>query len=322
MKTIGMRFLRLVALAFLFFPFCRAGASAELTTVRLGTTAATSTEKVVLALAKDAGILKKYELALEVVLITTGGTLATQALVGKSLDLLATGATPFLHGYIEGADIKIIGGVNNRFPYTFVARGNITTPAQLRGKVVGITRFGSIDELATRMALLQFGLNPKSDVKIIQIGGSASRLAALQSGSIDASALASGYSHLGRKLGFNVLLDFAEKDIEYQMTAIVARSDFLKSQGLAVRRFMRAYLEGIGYYKSHREEAIKKTMENLRTDDRQLAQADYNGRSRALPDDGKPTLKGLQFAIDELVKENPKARGITPQQLIDLRFLP
>ncbi len=311
--------LLLAASGLLFSP---PGASAEVVTIRHGTTAAISTEKVILALAKDAGILKKHELAVEVVLITSGGTLATQALVGQSLDLLATGATPFLHGYIEGADIKIIGGVNNRFPYTFMARSNISTPAQLKGKVVGITRFGSIDELATRMALSQFGLNPKTDVKIIQVGGSASRLAALQSGSIDASALVSGYSDVGRKLGLNVLMDLAEREIEYQMTAIVARSDFLKNRSDPVRRFMRAYLEGIRYYKTHRDEAIKKAMEALKTDDRQLAETDYNTRSRALPDDGKPTLKGLQLAIDELAKENPKAKNVTPQQLIDLSFLP
>jgi ABC-type nitrate/sulfonate/bicarbonate transport system substrate-binding protein len=297
-------------------------ARAEVVNIRHGTTAAISTEKIILALAKDAGILKKHELAVEVVLITSGGTLATQALVGRSLDLLATGATPFLHGYIEGADIKIIGGVNNRFPYTFMARGNITAPAQLKGKIVGITRFGSIDELATRMVLSQFGLNPKTDVKIIQVGGSASRLAALQSGNIDATALVSGYSNVGRKLGLNVLMDLAEKDIEYQMTAIVAREDFLKSRGDAVKRFMRAYLDGIRYYKTHRDEAIKKIMEALRTDDRSLAEMDYDTRSRALPDDGKPTLKGLQLAIDELSKENPKAKNIAPRQLIDLNFLP
>ena len=299
-----------------------ANTRAEVVNIRHGTTAAISTEKIILALAKDAGILKKHELAVEVVLITSGGTLATQALVGRSLDLLATGATPFLHGYIEGADIKIIGGVNNRFPYTFMARGNITNAAQLKGKIVGITRFGSIDELATRMVLSQFGLNSKTDVKIIQVGGSASRLAALQSGSIDATALVSGYSNVGRKLGLNVLMDLAEKDIEYQMTAIVAREDYLNSRGEAVRRFMRAYLEGIRYYKSHRDEAIKKIMDALRTGDRSLAESDYDTRSRALPDDGRPTLKGLQLAIDELAKENPKAKNIAPRQLIDLNFLP
>ncbi len=302
--------------------FSPASLPAEVTRFRLGTTAATSTENIVFALAKDSGILKKHDLELEVVLITTGGTLAMQALVGRSLDLLTTGATPFLHGYLEGADVKIIGGVNNRLAYTFVARGNITTAAQLKGKIVGITRFGSIDELATKTALLQLGLNPKTDVTLIQTGGSASRLAALHSGAIEASSLASGYSYVARKLGFNVLLDFVQKDIEYLMTGIVARNDFLHSHGDALRRFLAAYIEGIRYYKTHREQAIAKTLEAIRTDDRQIAEADYNYRARALPDDGKPTFKGMQWAINEMAKEIPKARSVTPQQVIDLTYLP
>jgi NitT/TauT family transport system substrate-binding protein len=313
----------IIALAVLVAWFSSAASlPAEVIRLRLGTTAATSTEKVIFALAKDAGILKKHDLDLEVILITSGGTLAMQALVGNSLDLLTTGATPFLHGYLEGAQVKIIGGVNNRLAYTLVARGNITTAAQLKGKVVGITRFGSIDELATKAALSQLGLNPKTDVRIIQIGGSANRLAALQSGAIDASSLASGYSYVAEKSGFHVLWDFVDKDFEYMMTGIVGRNDFLKKRSDAVRPFLRAYIDGIHYYKSHREEAIKRTQEAIRTDDRQIAETDYSYRARALPDDGKPTFKGMQWAIDEMAKENPKARGVTPEQVIDLSFLP
>ena len=198
---------------------------------------------------------------------------------------------------------------------------NITTPAQLRGKVIGITRYGSTDELATRMALEQFGLTVK-DTKFIQGGGSAGRIQALQAGTIEATSLISGVSHVARKSGMNPMLDFAEKEIDYQMTGVVARGDYLKSNPEALRRFLRAYVESIRYYKTNREGAIKETMKAIRTDDRQLAEADYNFRARAFPDDGKPTLKGIQLAIDELAKENPKAKNVTPQQVIDLSFLP
>ncbi|MGH7875320.1 MAG: ABC transporter substrate-binding protein, partial [Candidatus Binatia bacterium] len=159
----------LLLLSFSLLAYSHAGAQSV--KLRLGTTAATSTEKVVFALAKDAGILKKHDLELEVILITSGGTLAMQALIGKSIDLLTTGATPFLHGYLEDAEVKFIGGVNNKFIYSFMTRASITSGAQLKGKVVGITRFGSIDELATKTALAQLGLNPRTDVKIIQVGG-------------------------------------------------------------------------------------------------------------------------------------------------------
>jgi ABC-type nitrate/sulfonate/bicarbonate transport system substrate-binding protein len=165
-------------------------------------------------------------------------------------------------------------------------------------------------------------LNPKTDVKFIQGGGSAARINALQAGSIDGTALISGVSHVARKAGLVPLLDFADKDIEYQMTGVVTRGDYIRSNPDALRRFLRAYVEAIRYYKDNRAEAVIETMKAIRTDDRQLAEADYNFRARAFPDDGKPTLKGIQLAIDELVKETPKAKNVTPQQVIDLSFLP
>ena len=296
-------------------------AYAQVSKIRLGTTAATSTEKIAFALAKDAGILKKYNLELEVILII-GGPVAMQALIAKSLDILTTSGTVFLHGFVEGADVKIVGGVNNRLPYTFFTRPNITVPGQVKGKLLGITRYGSTDELATRMALEQFGLNPKTDVKFIQGGGSAARINALQAGSIDGTSLISGVSHVAKKAGLIPLFDFADKEIEYQMTGVVTRGDYLRNNAELLRRFLRAYVESIRFYKTNRAEAIRETMKAIRTEDRQIAEADYVFRARAFPDDGKPTLKGIQLAIDELVKETPKAKGVTPQQVIDLSFLP
>jgi ABC-type nitrate/sulfonate/bicarbonate transport system substrate-binding protein len=294
---------------------------AQLTTLRIGTNSPASTEAVLFSIAKDAGILKQNQLDVEVIFIA-GGTLSMQALIGKSLDFLCTGGTPFIVAYLEGAQGKIIGGVNNRLPYGFVTRANITSPAQLRGKRIGISRFGSTDDFAVKLALAQFGLNPKSDVNITQIGGAATRLTALQAGSIDAAVLTLGLVQMAQKSGLNLLLDFIEKDIEYQQVALIGREDILKTRGEVVRRFMKTYLSGIRYYKTQKEVAVRKIMQFLRTNDRQIAEFDYAQRVRALPDDGKPTLKGMQLALDDIAKDNPKARNLTVQQLIDSSFIP
>ncbi|OGQ80159.1 MAG: hypothetical protein A3F90_12715 [Deltaproteobacteria bacterium RIFCSPLOWO2_12_FULL_60_19] len=294
---------------------------AQRTALRVGTNSIASTEAVLIALAQDAGILVKHDLAIEMVFIP-GGTLAVQALIGRSLDLLVSGGTPFLHAFLEGARLKILGGVSNRLPYTFMARGDIASGAQLKGKKIGISRYGSTDDFAVKLALSQFGLSLKSDVSIIQVGATSARFAALKSGSIDAAVLSSGLTQLARKLGYHVLLDFLEKDIEYQQAAIIAQDDFLKVRADIVRRFMNAYLEGIRHYKSHREEAVKKTMSLLRIDDRQAAEIDYHYRSRALPEDGRPTLKGLQMALDDLAKDIPKAKNLRMDQFLDLSFIP
>ena len=309
------------ALSILFFLLLPAQLPAQLTSLRVGTNSPASTESVLFSIAKDAGILKQNQLDVEVIFIA-GGTLSMQALIGKSLDFLCTGGTPFIVAHIEGAQGKIIGGVNNRLPYGFVTRANITSPAQLKGKRIGISRFGSTDDFAVKLALAQFGLNPKSDVSITQVGGAATRLTALQAGNIDAAVLTLGLVQIAQKSGLNLLLDFIEKDIEYQQVAIIGREDILKARAEVVRRFMRAYLDGIRYYKTQKEVTIRKVMQFLRTNDRQIAEFDYAQRARALPDDGKPTVKGIQLALDDIAKDNPKAKSLTVQQLVDSSFLP
>ena len=124
-----------------------------------------------------------------------------------------------------------------------------------------------------------------------------------------------------RKAASTILLDFIEKDIEYQQVAIIGREDILKTRGDVVHRFMKAYLAGIRYYKTQKEVTIRKIMQFLRTNDRQIAEFDYSQRARALPDDGKPTIKGMQLALDDIAKDNPKAKSLTVQQLIDSSFL-
>ena len=290
-------------------------------TVRVGTNSPASAESVLVSIAREAGVLKQNQLDVEVIFIA-GGTLSMQALIGKSLDFLCTGGTPYIVAYLEGAQTKMIGGVNNKLPYGFVSLANIKTPAQLKGKRIGISRFGSTDDFAVKLALSQFGLNPKTDVNITQVGSAATRLTALQAGSIDAAVLTLGLVQIGQKSGLNLLLDFIEKDIEYQQVAIIARDDLLKSRPDLVRRFMKAYLDSVRFYKTQKEVAIRETMKRLRTSERAIAEFDYNQRVRALPDDGKPSVKGMQVALDDIAKDNPKAKSLTVQQLIDLSFLP
>src|SRR5262249_32010891 len=115
---------------------------------------------------------------------------------------------------------------------------------------------------------------------------------------------------------------FHRERLEYQQVAIIGRDDILKIRSDVVRRLMKAYLDGIRYYKNQKEVAIRKIMQFLRTNDRQIAEFDYTQRVRALPDDGRPTIKGMQLALDDIAKDNPKAKSLTVQQLIDLSFIP
>ena len=267
---------------------------------------------------QDVGIFKKHNLSLEMIFIP-GGSLSLQALIGKSLDLLMTGGPPVVNAVLQGAKIKIIGGVINLLPYTFVAVGGIRSAEQLKGKKIGISRFGSNTDYVVRLALNQFAL-PASDVQILQVGGSQARLAAMKSAAIAATVLSPEEAVVAQKMGYGVLLDFVEKGIEFPHVNFVARDDYLDGQPQTVRAFLRAYVESVRYYKSHRSEAVGKIVALSKLPDRQMGEVVYDGSLRATPDDGKPTLKGMETVLDAAAKENPKARGLTVQQLVDLRY--
>jgi hypothetical protein len=78
----------------------------------------------------------------------------------------------------------------------------------------------------------------------------------------------------------------------------------------------------VRYYKTHRAEAVSKIVFLSKLPDRQMAEVVYDNSLRATPDDGKPTLKGMEVVIDAAAKENPKAKSLTVQQLVDLKFIP
>jgi NitT/TauT family transport system substrate-binding protein len=190
-----------------------------------------------LYLGQEAGIFKKHGVNLEMIFIA-GGSLSVQALVGKSLDLLMTGGPPFLNAYLRGAKIKIIGGVTNVLPYIFIASGGISTSEQLKGKKIGISRFGSNTDFVVKLALSQFGLSP-GDVNIMQVGGSQARLLALKSGTIHATILSPEEALVAQKVGLNPLLDFIEKGIEFPHVNFVARKSIFKPKDTSSSRLWR-----------------------------------------------------------------------------------
>jgi len=293
-------------------------AAAQLTTLHVGFNGFYGAAP--LYVAQDAGIFRKHGLRLELIFIA-GGSLSTQALIGKSLDLLQTGGPPFLNAYLRGARLKIIGGVTNILPYVLITSSRVASAEQLRGKKIGISRFGSNTDFVVRFALGILGLTP-ADVTVLQVGGSQSRLVALKAGTIDATVLSPEEAMAAQKLGLNPLLDFVAKGVEFPHVNIVAREEYLQEQAPLVKRFMAAYLEAIRFFKTHKEEAVRKMMVLSRLNNREIAAKAFDVYTRSLPDDGRPTIKGLETVLADFAREDPKAKGLTVAQIVDLSFLP
>jgi hypothetical protein len=117
-------------------------------------------------------------------------------------------------------------------------------------------------------------------------------------------------SDRAQKVGLNPLLDFVAKGVEFSHVCIVAREEYLQTQAPLVKRFMTAYVEGIRFFKTRKEEAVRKMMVLSRLNDREIAEKAFDVYRRSLPDDGRPTMKGLESVLADFAREEPKTKGL------------
>ena len=147
-------------------------------------------------------------------------------------------------------------------------RTRIKSPADLKNKKIGVSRYGSLTDMALREALRHYNLNPDKDVTILQTGGEATRFAALTTGAIDGAMLSGDKLVQAEKLGYHVTIDLSKLPIYYPVNGVIASKKFLASNRDAARGFLRAWVEGIKAFKTDKELSIKVLAKYLKIQDR------------------------------------------------------
>jgi NitT/TauT family transport system substrate-binding protein len=271
--------------------------------------------------AQDKGFFRKYGLEVQAVLIESGTTTA-QALVAGDLSFASVAGPAAIQSNLRGADIVIIAGIINTLVYQLYTEKGITRPDQFKGKSVAVTRFGSATDFAMRYALEKYGLDSNKDVTILQLGNQPAMLAALEASRIQGAMLSMPTSLRAKKSGFPMLADLQMLGLEYQHTSIATTKALLKSKPDLARDFMRAYIEGVQYAKTHRKETIEILAKYLRVDDKDVLDETYETIIATLvPEKPYPSQKGIQTILREFGAKDPVARSARPEQFIDLTVM-
>ncbi|HWO40284.1 MAG TPA: ABC transporter substrate-binding protein [Candidatus Eisenbacteria bacterium] len=269
----------------------------------------------------EKGFFRKYGLDVQPILIESGTT-AAQSLISGEISFAHMAGAAVMQANLRGADTVMIAGVVNTLIFQLYTDKTISRPDQLKGKTVGVTRFGSSTDFAMRYALEKYGLEPNKDVTILQLGNVPALLSALEGGKLNAAMLSPPTTLRAKKAGFPMLADLQMLGLEYQHTGIATTRSLIKSKPELVRDFMRAYVEGIHYAKTHRRETIEILTKYLRTDDKDVLDETYESIMLTLvPEKPYPTLKGLQIMLRELGTKDPAARAARPEQFVDLTFV-
>ncbi len=271
-------------------------------------------------LTQDAGLWRKYGLNARVVLFESGATLAQVARTGEISFAINSGPTT-IASRTQGADTVIIAAAVNTLPYSVVTAKGITAWSQLKGKKVGISRFGSGTDTAIRLVAKRFGLDPVKDLILLQGGTQPSRLQAIWAGALDATLVSPPLDLTAKKQGLNILVNIADLGIPYPQLVIETTERFNLEQPQTVKNFLKGFIAGIHYAASHKDETKKTITKYLKTTDPEILEATHKSFLQVTDYSANPNLEGIRNAIEEVAARVPAAKGKKPEEFVDTRFL-
>lgn len=292
----------------------------KLETIRIGGGSASATQ-MALWLAKEGNYYEKHGLNAEAISIP-GSSLALQAMLSGELPIIQLGGAASIQANLAGADTVIIATIVKKLLFWVYAVPGINRMEDLKGKVFGVTRFGTLSDLASRIALRAHRIEPDRDITMVQTGGPAEGISAMAAGKITAAALTPPGTLQARKLKFKMLLDMTKLDAEYHINGVVTTRKFMRGGEDTVRRFLRAYVEGAARGQRDKNFALKVTGKYFRTDDKEILEESYETTIKsnfAIPP--YPSIPGVASLIQELEKQNPKAKGAKPEDFADGRLM-
>jgi NitT/TauT family transport system substrate-binding protein len=265
--------------------------------------------------AKETKLFEKR--GLDVLLVGMGtGSVSLRALIAKEVDIASLAGAGLIQAALQGADTVIISSAINGFIFKVFAAPEITTPAQIKGKKLGVSRYGATSDFAIRLALRKWGLNPERDVNILQIGTTQDVTRALQAKLLDVGVLSGTGPLAARKAGFRELADLAQLGLHYPMAPIGTTRSFLQKNERIAKEFMLAYIEAIHDFKKNKEAALAVLKKYTRTDDREILEdiySNYVNKYLPLP---IPTPEGIRTILTEIAGTIPAAKNADPEQFV------
>jgi len=292
-------------------------AADKLNTAYISTTPGSSS---VLWVAKDAKIFDKYGIDATIIFIS-GSVRGIQSILAGEIPIGEGGGPGLASARLAGGDVIAIAGNVNVLPYYLVAQPNIKKAEDLRGKIGGNHIAGTTAEFALKVGLKKIGFDPLKDVNLRVIGGSIERMVALQKRIVDFTVVTEAGKAMAEKLGYPTVVDMVALKIPFPQNGIFTSTKLIRDNPDLVRRYMRAYVEAIHFYKTHKEDTIKSMRKYSRVEDRKFLDEAWEWHMKFMPDAPYPPVDGYQLVLQDMAEKNPKAAHADVKDYIDSRFV-
>jgi NitT/TauT family transport system substrate-binding protein len=266
-------------------------------------------------MAKDLKIFEKHGLYVDPVYVA-GGSRMAQAIIAGEFALALAGGN-IVNVNLSGGDIVIIGGVVNVPSFYLFAQPSIKRHEDLKGKALGITRYGASTDVSLRAYLKKSGLEPDRDVKVLQMGGQPEILAGMQAGVIQGGILSSPGDFRAKKAGFFMLANFAKEGIDYPTTSLVSTRSTIKKDRETVKRFLMAYSEAVDRLFRDKELGMKIIGKWTRTQDRETLESSYEYATNFIERPPRLPYKATENIVASMAETDPRAKDHKAEEFMD-----
>jgi len=270
-------------------------------------------------IAKEAKIYEKYGLDVELILVKGSGQTST-AILGGSLFAAPVALPTVMLADLSGADLINIAHTVPGVQSKLLVKQEIKRPEDIKGRRIATSSLGSLGDFLFRYIIRKYGMDPNRDVTWLSIGTPPERLQALVSGNVDAADLSYPTDAQALRMGYRVLWD-ARKEVVYPSMSVVTRRKNIQDDRDTVMRMLKAHIEGIAYFKSHKDFSLKVLSKYLRTNDRELLEGSYEIFKEDFISTPYPIMKGLEATYDYVASRRPEVRNHKPEEFMDPSFV-
>lgn len=264
----------------------------------------------------EAKIFDRYNVHVIPVFIPSASN-AVKALLSGDAQGTQTSGSAAINAVLNGADLTIIAGAFNHLPYNFIAGMGIEKPEDLKGKKIGILNFGGVTEYATVMVLKSWGMDPRRDVTLLQVGNDPTRLAALVSGNIQGTVLPYPALVKAENLGLRTLANLIEMGITFPTNTVTVRRAWLRQNRPQAESFLRGYAASIHGMKNQEQESMRVLAKYTKIDDRESLVKTVRYFSAATPRIPRVDPEGIQAVLSTMEKSFPGASRRPVSDFVD-----
>lgn len=288
--------------------------------LRLGLSSIGATNGSIWA-AEEKGLFRKHGVDVEVIFIGGGGARVVSSLLAGDIHFSVGGGEGSIRSQMRGAETVIASSTLTKGLQRILAKPEIKTYQDLKGRKIGITQFGSAAHLVLALMLKKWNMRP-DQVQTLQVGSSPALLASLDKGGIDAAVLTLPTFFLAEDKGYRVVGDPMTMDIYYLQNTLESTRGFLRKNRDQALKFMKGYIEGIAYFKKNKKESLdimgrKLRIQSSQERDVRYLEMSYNLMTAAYSDVPYPSLRAVQSIVDKIAEEDPKVKEREVRSFVD-----